>query len=281
MTRRLIAAVALLWMTALPAPVAAQPANPAAASGWPAAEPASAVAQPASAAAQRPEPIGEDQDLNRPMSRIFQDIGGDLLHTFTGQSLAWMGAGGFAAAALAPLDDELTVPPGEEWNQWSEIFDPGTYIGNFAFLLGASATTYGVGTWKDRPRVAHVGRDLMRTQVTSQLIVQGLKVAISRDRPDESADNSFPSGHAASTFASAVVFQRHMGRKWAFLTYGVATYVAVARMHENKHHLSDVVMGAGIGIASGYSTTRHATSTWAVNPVATPGGAAVMVSRIY
>ena len=159
--------------------------------------------------------------------------------------------------------------------------DPGTYIGNFYTLIGSSSATYAIGKMTGHPRVAHVGRDLIRSQVVSQLVVQGIKAAVPRDRPDLSGDNSFPSGHAASTFASAVVFQRHLGKKWAVATYGVATYVAISRMHENKHHLSDVVFGAALGIASGYSTTRHATEKWVFTPAAVRGGAALMVSRVY
>jgi membrane-associated phospholipid phosphatase len=230
--------------------------------------------------AQSTEPVGEDQELNRPLRLIFKDIAGDFVGLVSWRSAAWVGGAGAVALAVHPLDDDLTVPPGEEWAPWSEIFDPGTYIGNFYVLLGTSAATYTYGRVRGRPRVAHVGRDLIRAQVVSQLLVQGLKAAIPRDRPDLSGDNSFPSGHAASTFASAVVFQRHLGTKWAIVTYSVATYVAISRMHENKHHLSDVVFGAGLGIASGYSTTRHATARWTLAPVAVPGGAAVMVARL-
>ncbi|MDH4066230.1 MAG: phosphatase PAP2 family protein [Acidobacteriota bacterium] len=227
---------------------------------------------------QRPDPVGEDQGLNRPLRLIFKDIGGDLVHLGSWKSAAWIGGGGLAALAVHPLDDDLVSKPGGEWGSWSNFFDPGTYIGNGLVLFGAAATTYAFGTWTDRPRAAHVGRDVLRTLAVSQVVVQGLKLAVSRERPDGSDDNSFPSGHAASTFAAAVVFQRHLGKKWAIPTYAIATYVGFSRLHENRHYLSDVVMGVGLGVASGLSTTRHATSTWVMSPVVVPGGAAVMVS---
>jgi membrane-associated phospholipid phosphatase len=272
MTRTLRLAVSLLALLAFPAAVPAQVVDP---------PPDVEARPPDQPAVQAPAPVGEDQDLHRPLRLIFKDIGGDIVHLASWNGVAWIGGSGALALAVHPLDDELTVPPGEEWGSWSEIFDPGTWIGNFYVLAGASSATYLIGETTGRPRAAHVGRDLLRTQIVSQLVVQGLKTAVSRDRPDLSGDNSFPSGHAASTFASAVVFQRHLGPKWAIATYSVATYVAVARMHENRHHLSDVVFGAGIGMASGYSTTRHATAQWTLAPVRVPGGAAVLVSKVY
>lgn len=72
-------------------------------------------------------------------------------------------------------------------------------------------------------------------------------------RPDGSNNNSFPSGHTATAFASAE-FMR-LEYKDASPWYGVAGYVMATatgylRMYNNKHWLSDVVAGAGVGIAS-------------------------------
>ena len=51
--------------------------------------------------------------------------------------------------------------------------------------------------------------DLLRAQVISELLVQPLKFATHRERPDGSNYQSFPSGHAAATFAAATVIERH------------------------------------------------------------------------
>lgn len=268
MARVIVGLAVLLFLLAPAAPGAAQP--------FPASLSETAAAE---AAAQRPDTVAEDQELGRPLRLILKDIGGDLIHLAAPRSLAPIVYGGLAAAIVSPVDDKLTSEPGEEWARWSEVFDPGTYIGDATVLLGGAVTTYAVGRFAGRPRVSHVGRDLIRTIAVSQVVVQALKAGTNRDRPDLSNDHSFPSGHAATTFASAVVLQRHLGKKWAVLTYGVATYVAASRMHENRHHLSDVVMGASLGIASGLSTTRHATTSWDVAPAVVPGGAALVISR--
>lgn len=72
-------------------------------------------------------------------------------------------------------------------------------------------------------------------------------------RPDGSNNNSFPSGHTATAFASAE-FMR-MEFKEVSPWYGVAGYAMAAatgllRMYNNKHWFSDVAAGAGVGIAS-------------------------------
>ncbi len=72
-------------------------------------------------------------------------------------------------------------------------------------------------------------------------------------RPDGSAFTSFPSGHTAEAFANAEFLRQEY--KDVSPWYGVAGYAVAAttgylRMYNNKHWLSDVVAGAGVGIAS-------------------------------
>lgn len=72
-------------------------------------------------------------------------------------------------------------------------------------------------------------------------------------RPDGSDYLSFPSGHAAQAFASAEFLRQEY--KDVSVWYGIAGYVTAAatgvlRLYNNKHWLSDVVAGAGVGIAS-------------------------------
>lgn len=82
----------------------------------------------------------------------------------------------------------------------------------------------------------------------------GLKYFGIEQRPDGSDDYSFISGHTAEAFVSAeFLHQEYKGRiHWTVIAsgYAVATTVAYLRMYHNKHWLSDVVAGAGVGIAS-------------------------------
>ncbi|WP_442591282.1 phosphatase PAP2 family protein [Pedobacter sp. AW31-3R] len=80
-----------------------------------------------------------------------------------------------------------------------------------------------------------------------------VKRLANRDRPDGSNNYSFPSGHTANAFAAAEFLNREYRdvSPWiGYAGYTVATATGVLRMYNNKHWLSDVVAGAGVGIAS-------------------------------
>lgn len=83
--------------------------------------------------------------------------------------------------------------------------------------------------------------------------VTGLKAATHQLRPDGSARNSFPSGHTAQAFAAATFLsEEYKDRfKWMpYAAYGVASSVGLMRMANNRHYISDVLVGAGLGILS-------------------------------
>jgi hypothetical protein len=84
-------------------------------------------------------------------------------------------------------------------------------------------------------------------------IVQGTKHLVSRERPDASNRHSFPSGHTSTVFVAAeFLHQEYKDRSiWISIGgYSMASLVGAARIYNNKHWLSDVVAGAGIGILS-------------------------------
>jgi membrane-associated phospholipid phosphatase len=120
------------------------------------------------------------------------------------------------------------------------------------------------------------GRDIVRAQVVSQVMVQTLKYTVQRDRPDHSNNKSFPSGHSASAFATATVLHRYYGWKVSGPAYALGSYVALARMSWNRHHATDVVMGAGFGIASARTVTMQmAKSKFNVGVQPQAGGASI------
>ena len=100
-------------------------------------------------------------------------------------------------------------------------------------------------------------RDLSATCLLSNVflttIVCSAKRQTHQQRPDQSAYNSFPSGHTAAAFAGAeLLFEEYKDRS---VLYGVAGYACAAatgyfRMYNNRHSLSDVIAGAGVGIIS-------------------------------
>lgn len=80
-----------------------------------------------------------------------------------------------------------------------------------------------------------------------------VKHMVGRERPDGADNYSFPSGHTANAFAAAEFLNqeyRDVSPWIGYAGYTVATATGVLRMYNNKHWVSDVVAGAGFGIAS-------------------------------
>ncbi|WP_321332481.1 phosphatase PAP2 family protein [uncultured Bacteroides sp.] len=106
-------------------------------------------------------------------------------------------------------------------------------------------------------KAKHNFRDRTMIMATSYLImgvaVQGLKSTTHITRPDGSNKHSFPSGHTATAFAGAqILFKEYEDvSPWIGIGgYAVATATATMRVLNQKHWVSDVVTGAGIGILS-------------------------------
>ena len=84
-------------------------------------------------------------------------------------------------------------------------------------------------------------------------VVNTLKQTTHVVRPDGSNDHSFPSGHTATAFMTATMLTKEYGHKSPWIgigAYTVASATGLMRMANNKHWLSDVLAGAGIGILS-------------------------------
>src|SRR4030095_8987547 len=124
------------------------------------------------------------------------------------------------------------------------FFETGEIVGGGIVQFGGAFVVYGTGKLLSNPGLELLGRDLVRSQVVAQSLTGVIKLAAGRDRPDGSNHYSFPSGHASATFATATVLQRHYGWKVGAPLYVVSGYVAMSRLNEGVHWLSDVVFGS-------------------------------------
>jgi membrane-associated phospholipid phosphatase len=141
---------------------------------------------------------------------------------------------------------------------------------------------WGGGLWARNETVAAVGLRGLEAITVSGVITKVLKAGFGRARPRTDSldawnvefgrgwDNdheAFPSGHSTAAFAFAAAVTSEVARRapeqrWIVgaSTFALGGVTAYARMHANAHWLSDVTMGAAIGMASGWAVTRwHAT----------------------
>jgi hypothetical protein len=208
--------------------------------------------------------------------KFAQQVGGDFKHFPSLDTVYWLAGGGALALAISPKDDDANAGLGKH----DKLFNPGQTVGSAYVQVGAALATYVVGRSIHHERVKHLGTDMLSAQLVAQALTQALKFSTRRERPDGSDRHSFPSGHASATFASATVLQRHLGWQAAVPTYAVASYVAMSRLQENRHHLSDVIFGAALGVAAGRTTTRHGRGVWTMIPDLSPHGAGILVARL-
>jgi membrane-associated phospholipid phosphatase len=236
---------------------------------------------------QKTDPQEQKADAKEPptpphtgIRALFGDLGEDFKHLPEMQNVYVATVGGVLALGVHPFDQSFNAKVLSHYDAVNTFFAPGKYLGSTQVQVAFSLGTYAVGRWQDQPKVAHLGMDLLQAQIMTEVLVEPLKFAVHRERPDGSDHQSFPSGHAAVTFATATVIERHLGWRKAVLGYAIASYVAMSRIHDNKHYLSDVVFGAAVGTIAGRTVVHHKADYWALSPVAMPGGGvALMVSR--
>jgi membrane-associated phospholipid phosphatase len=190
-----------------------------------------------------------------------------------------MAIGGVAATVGHARDQRLSTAMSGS-SDLEGIFGPGEMVGGARMQTAGALATYAVGRFTSNPKVSQIGADLIRAQIVTQVLTATVKGAVGRTRPD-GTQYSFPSGHASSTFATATVLQRHFGWKAGIPAYAVASYVAASRIQAKRHFLSDVTVGAALGIVAGRSVTiGRGDHRFALAPSAVPGGGGVSLTWV-
>lgn len=107
----------------------------------------------------------------------------------------------------------------------------------------------------------HTGPFLLvaATALLTNMIVTAVKLAVGRDRPpavivdpeplmEVPTTSSFPSGHAATSFACALILARAAPRLTIPL-FVLAALIAFSRVYVGVHYPFDVMAGALLGLA--------------------------------
>lgn len=157
----------------------------------------------------------------------------------------------FSRANRAPFLDDLSSV-GDCYGRLST----GYYLGSALYLAGALA---------DDDWTRLTGRAVIEAHTFSLLVTGVLKAVAGRSRPylnqgnavfgwfeTENSRWSLPSGHATAAFAISSVLSKRIDNPWAsgglFALSGVTV---LNRIYDDKHWLSDTILGAAIGTAIG------------------------------
>ena len=101
-------------------------------------------------------------------------------------------------------------------------------------------------TWK-QDIVTHAGIALLSLGAN-----QASKHLFRRMRPDERGHSSYPSGHSVTAFMTAHCLHKEYGETvspwFSVAGYSFAVATGAMRVIQKRHHISDVLCGAGIGI---------------------------------
>jgi membrane-associated phospholipid phosphatase len=146
-------------------------------------------------------------------------------------------------------------------------------VANSWIQVGTSLLLLGI----DSPEGVKLARTLIFTSITGS----GLKLLANRERPDHSDHASWPSGHSSSMFALAGSLAGSYGWRAGIPAYSAATLVALSRIRENKHWLSDVVGGALFGTYWACVSNGVGEKSYALVPVPVRDGMMVMYSRPF
>jgi membrane-associated phospholipid phosphatase len=244
-----------------------------------------------------PEPPGDATTLNSqepnplPEHTGFGTLAKDTVSDFVAfpkRKSTWVIlASGAGAALLAHQADDYVAEHVVGNDSADKFFKVGKVVGSAGFQVGTALGLWVVGRYvvpksKDGSRsnkVSHLGLDLLRAQIVSQAMVYAIKYSVQRDRPTGECC-AFPSGHATSAFSSAAVFERHFGERGSWWALTAASYVAGSRLVDNRHFLSDVVFGAALGEAIGWTVVgRHGRDRYVLRAVPMKGGGMIAITN--
>ncbi len=196
----------------------------------------------------------ETEPIRKPLGTAVHHVAEDWKGLFSPWPVIILVTGIGATAALANYDDTLQSP-----------FEKRRYLGSFDTAAKWAAQPYvldplalavwGFGKLSKNESVALTGETLFESLILTDVAVGGLKLAFRRERPN-GGSLSFPSGHSAGTFAIATSLELLYGPKAGVPAFLAAGAIAFSRVDINAHHVSDVAMGAALGSAIAWATTR-------------------------
>ena len=113
---------------------------------------------------------------------VFREVPRDVVRFVSKDTAMVLAAGGGAALVARIWDDELASEP-DRTLRLINALEPGNTYGTFAAMMAGSFAAYGIGRASGNSHLAVVGADLIRSQIVTQVWVQGIKFTVRRERP--------------------------------------------------------------------------------------------------
>jgi hypothetical protein len=202
----------------------------------------------------------------------------------------WLTVGAVSAATLAvmTLDKTIINSTQGQQNYYASVPIVGGRIYGEWYSIGAVAGSFGLYGLIARDTAAKkISIELLQAGIYAEAITMLLKIGIGRARPISGEDpftyypftpfddnfHSMPSGHTTAAVALSTVMSRHAHTTaLKILAYVPAGFTMFSRIYQNKHWLSDEILGAAIGYFAGnwvvdlHEGKRHRINVTSVYP---------------
>ena len=114
---------------------------------------------------------------------LFRNLGEDYKHLWSVDNAVAAAIGGGVALGLHPYDASFNTHLRSHYTLVNNIYAPAKSYGNTPEQVALSIGTYAFGRLFDKPKVAHLGMDLLQAQILSELLVEPIKFADAADSP--------------------------------------------------------------------------------------------------
>ena len=168
---------------------------------------------------------------------------------------------------LSGYDEELNRSVKDLYvGNWQTYFNAIDHLGNVPYTLPVSVGLTGLTLLGNDTKFQDAAFTSTEALVTTGMIVVMMKYLIGRARPYEghgahyfspfSGLNSFPSGHAATSFALVTPWLHYYPHPATYLLLLLPASTAIARMMLDRHWFTDVLTGSVLGYLVGTTLAK-------------------------
>ncbi len=156
------------------------------------------------------------------------------------------------------LNERMQENHNKIFSKYTNLFNE---FGEKKYIVPATIATWAIGTISKDEQLSTTAFNSIKALMIGAIATEGIKIISGRSRPymqkgsyhfdflggTNNRKKSFPSGHAFVAWAAFTPFAETYG-KWL---YAIPISVSLARAYKNKHWVSDVILGGGLGFFAG------------------------------